>query len=77
VGVQAHEVLHVGDDAHLDVVGAVGCGMQAVWVNRDGHDWHARLAAQGAAHHAHATPHLTVQTLSQLCDRVLNPRCGL
>jgi putative hydrolase of the HAD superfamily len=77
VGVQAHEVLHVGDDAHLDVVGAVGCGMQAVWVNRDGHDWHARLAAQGAAHHADATPHLTVQTLSQLCDRVLNPRCGL
>lgn len=71
MGVQAHEVLHVGDDAHLDVVGAVGSGMQAVWVNREGHNWHDRLHAQGAGHHAKARPHLTVTTLAELCERVL------
>lgn len=71
LGVAPHEVLHVGDDAHLDVVGAVNSGMQAVWVNRDGHDWHAKLTEQGAGHHADARPHLTVATLSDLCDRVL------
>ena len=55
-GVAAHEVLHVGDDAALDVLGAVACGMQTVWVNREGHDW------------AHDTqPHHTVADLAQLC----------
>ncbi|MBC7683304.1 MAG: HAD-IA family hydrolase, partial [Ferruginibacter sp.] len=34
-----HEVLHVGDDPLMDVVGAVSAGMQSVWVNRAGHDW--------------------------------------
>ena len=38
-GVQAHEVLHVGDDAALDVVGALDAGMQAVWLNRQGKLW--------------------------------------
>lgn len=71
VGVASHEVLHVGDDAHLDVVGAVGSGMQAVWVNREGHDWHERLQSQGAAQHAEARPHLTVGTLTELCERLL------
>lgn len=37
--VQPHEVLHVGDDAAMDVLGALGAGMQAVWVNRTGHAW--------------------------------------
>ncbi len=38
-GVQVHEVLHVGDDAALDVIGALGAGMQAVWLNREGKLW--------------------------------------
>lgn len=38
-GVSPHEVLHVGDDPALDVVGAWGAGMQAVWVNRHAHVW--------------------------------------
>ncbi len=55
-GVAAHEVLHVGDDAALDVLGADASGMQTVWVNRDGHGW------------THDTlPHLTVVDLAQLC----------
>ena len=56
-GCSASEVLHVGDDAALDVLGALGAGMQTVWVNRDGHAW------------KHAThPHATVTDLSQLCQ---------
>jgi FMN hydrolase / 5-amino-6-(5-phospho-D-ribitylamino)uracil phosphatase len=38
-GVQMHEVLHVGDDEALDVLGAQGAGMQAVWLNRQGKLW--------------------------------------
>ncbi|MEY4862153.1 MAG: Flavin mononucleotide phosphatase YigB [Pseudomonadota bacterium] len=33
-GVAAHEVLHVGDDPHLDVRGAVAAGLQAAWIRR-------------------------------------------
>ncbi|BAL26995.1 HAD family hydrolase [Azoarcus sp. KH32C] len=39
VGVQPHEVLHVGDDAVLDVLGARDAGMQAVWINREQKPW--------------------------------------
>ena len=56
-GVQPHEVLHVGDDAALDVLAALDCGMQTVWVNRTDHPW------------THpAAPHETVTTLTELCD---------
>jgi putative hydrolase of the HAD superfamily len=48
-------VLHIGDDAELDVLGALGCGMQTVWVNREDKLWpHAQ------------EPHETVTTLSEL-----------
>ena len=50
------QVLHVGDDPALDVLGALGAGMQAVWVNRDGKSW---------AHEAQ--PHATVTHLGELC----------
>ena len=56
-GVQPHEVLHVGDDAALDVLAALDCGMQTVWVNRADHIW------------THpAQPHETVTTLTELCE---------
>ena len=61
VGVHPHEVLHVGDDAHLDGVGGLGAGMQFAWVNRAGHDW---------AHAPHQ-PHLTVADLQTLVDRLV------
>jgi len=38
-GVPAEAVLHVGDDAHLDAVGALAVGMQVAWVNRAGQAW--------------------------------------
>ncbi|MES2977067.1 MAG: HAD-IA family hydrolase [Pseudomonadota bacterium] len=54
-GVRVDEVLHVGDDAALDVVGALEAGMQTVWVNREDHLW------------THGTePHETVTSLSEL-----------
>lgn len=37
--VQPFEVLHIGDDATLDVLGAMNAGLQAVWINRAGHAW--------------------------------------
>lgn len=55
-GVAPHEVLHVGDDPLLDVLGGLDAGMQTVWVNRDGQDWrHAQK------------PHASVRDLQQLC----------
>jgi putative hydrolase of the HAD superfamily len=56
-GVETTQVLHIGDDAHLDGVGALNAGMQLAWVNREGHAWdHAPLA-----------PHITVPELLALC----------
>jgi putative hydrolase of the HAD superfamily len=51
-----HEILHVGDDAHMDVLGALQAGMQAAWVNRNGHVW--SLDAQ---------PQATVSDMAELC----------
>lgn len=57
--VRPDEVLHVGDDMTADVFGALQAGMQAVWVNREGHAW------------AHEGPQpLTVSHLSELCDHL-------
>ena len=57
VGVQPHEVLHVGDDVLLDVLGARDAGMQAAWVNRE----------QAAWPHAER-PHLELADLSALVE---------
>jgi putative hydrolase of the HAD superfamily len=38
-GVEAHQVLHIGDDPLADVVGATQAGLQAVWLNRDARQW--------------------------------------
>jgi putative hydrolase of the HAD superfamily len=37
------EVLYVGDDPIMDVVGSRDAGMQPVWINRDGGTWPAEL----------------------------------
>jgi HAD superfamily hydrolase (TIGR01509 family) len=42
-GVEAAQVLHIGDDPQADVVGARQAGMQAVWLNRDAREWPAHL----------------------------------
>lgn len=41
--VEARQVLHIGDDPHLDVMGASQAGMQAAWLNRDAKSWPAQL----------------------------------
>jgi HAD superfamily hydrolase (TIGR01509 family) len=50
-------VLHVGDDAALDVQGAVAAGMQAVWINTEQKAW-----PHGPSTHA------TVSSLTALCS---------
>jgi FMN hydrolase / 5-amino-6-(5-phospho-D-ribitylamino)uracil phosphatase len=39
LGCAPEEVVHLGDDAELDVRGARGAGLQAVWINRASHAW--------------------------------------
>ena len=56
LGVPPEDVLHVGDDAALDVVGALGAGMQAAWLVRDERPWE----------HG-ARPQLIVPDLHALC----------
>jgi putative hydrolase of the HAD superfamily len=41
---QPHEVVYVGDDPLLDVVGARGAGMQAIWIDRAGAQWPSEIA---------------------------------
>jgi putative hydrolase of the HAD superfamily len=55
--VQPEEVLHVGDDATLDALGALNAGMQAAWVNRADAMWPHE-----------AQPHVTLGTLTELCE---------
>ena len=55
--VHPYNVLHVGDDAAMDVLGALHAGMQATWLNRADHLW------------THpSSPHETVTSLTELCD---------
>lgn len=56
-GTHPAQVLHIGDDAHLDGLGALGAGMQLAWVNRGGLAWE----------HAPLQPHITVTGLLALC----------
>lgn len=55
-GVAAEAVLHIGDDAALDVLAAQACGMQAAWLNRADQLWPYDQA-----------PHATAATLTGLC----------
>lgn len=57
VDVQPEDMLHVGDDATLDTLGALNAGMQAAWVNRADHLWPHELE-----------PHVTLTNLTELCD---------
>jgi len=41
---QANEVVYVGDDPLLDVEGARGAGMQAIWIDRQGGEWPPQIA---------------------------------
>jgi FMN hydrolase / 5-amino-6-(5-phospho-D-ribitylamino)uracil phosphatase len=54
--VQAAQVVHIGDDPHLDVVGAAQAGLQAVWLNRNGKSWPGHLPP----------PSRTISTLEEI-----------
>ena len=56
VEVAVEQVVHVGDDTTLDMLGALNAGMQAAWVNRTEALWPHELE-----------PHMTLSTLSELC----------
>lgn len=61
--------LHVGDDAALDVEGALAAGMQAAWVQRPELDYHQQ-ALDGAAaawQRPGPPPQAVVATLHELC----------
>jgi FMN hydrolase / 5-amino-6-(5-phospho-D-ribitylamino)uracil phosphatase len=55
-GVEAAQILHIGDDPLADVVGATQAGMQAVWLNRDAREWPSGFAA----------PARTITTLAEV-----------
>ncbi len=57
VDTEPAHVLHIGDDATLDALGAHNAGMQACWLNRSDHLWpHAQQ------------PHLVLASLQELCE---------
>lgn len=57
LGVEPGEVLHVGDDTLLDVLGAQNAGMQAAWANQNEALWP----------HEGQSPELEFYSLSELC----------
>jgi HAD superfamily hydrolase (TIGR01549 family) len=50
-------VLHIGDDATLDALGALNAGMQAAWLNRSDALWPHEME-----------PQVTLTNLSELCE---------
>ena len=55
---QAADVVYVGDDPHLDVEGARGAGMQAIWIDRQGVEWPGEIAP----------PAHTIRSLTELAQ---------
>jgi putative hydrolase of the HAD superfamily len=58
VGLAAHEVVHVGDDAEADVEGARAAGVLPVWLNREAAVWPRESAP----------PELTIRGLDELAS---------
>lgn len=55
VDARTENVLHIGDDATLDALGAINAGMQAAWLNRTEAEWPHEQA-----------PHVTLTHLGEL-----------
>jgi putative hydrolase of the HAD superfamily len=56
--------LMVGDNFRADVLGALDAGMHAAWID---------IAGDGRAPHPAPRPHVTVESLVELADRLLQP----
>lgn len=63
LGCAPGEVLHVGDDIEMDVLGAHRAGLRACWINRAGDD-----GATRAWPHPDLQPDLEVPSLAALAD---------
>lgn len=61
LGLPPYEVLHVGDDTELDVLGARAAGLRSAWINRDGNHWPYP-----------STPDLTLADLNELAHWMEN-----
>ncbi len=61
VGVPPAELLHVGDDLHLDVLGALDAGLQAAWLVR------VQVQSPVKLKQGEASRFLTISDLSALC----------
>ncbi|WP_130617415.1 HAD family hydrolase [Dyella amyloliquefaciens] len=59
LGLTAGEILHVGDDPELDVVGARDAGLRTAWINRAGHPWPGALGR---------APDLDLRHMGELAD---------
>lgn len=59
LGLAPRELLYVGDDPVIDVVGARDAGLRSAWMNRRGHDW---------PDHAGGRPAVELRGLSQLVE---------
>ena len=58
LGLAPAQVLHVGDDIDMDVVGAARAGLRTCWLNREGYAWP----------HADCAPDLHLTSLTALAD---------
>lgn len=58
LGFPPGEVLHVGDDPHVDILGAARAGLRTCWIDRGLHAWPEALPAAD----------LRVTTLTELAD---------
>jgi FMN hydrolase / 5-amino-6-(5-phospho-D-ribitylamino)uracil phosphatase len=56
--VKPEQMLHVGDDMTLDVLGALDAGLHAVWLNRRDQAWV----------HTHILPTMEIASLTELTD---------
>ena len=59
LGVAPDEILHVGDDPEMDMVGARDAGLRTAWINRSGQPWPSTLGAP---------PELDLRDMTALAD---------
>lgn len=59
LGLAPDEILHVGDDPELDVVGARDAGLRTAWINRSRHPWPGALGRK---------PDLDLADMASLAD---------
>lgn len=59
LGVAPEQILHVGDDPEMDVVGARDAGLRTAWINRQGQPWPTALGSP---------PDLDLRDMTALAD---------